>query len=233
MANNSAAAVGSREKFDVKKMTVLSMFVALGYLTLFVFRIKVSFLTMEFKDVFTTMAGFVYGPLAAAAVAFIQALLELITVSSTGFWGALMNFAGSAAFACTASAIYKYNKSFKGAVIGLSASVGVMTVVMLIMNLLVTPIYAHTDVNTVVGMIMPLLLPFNLTKSILNASLTFMLYKPLTTALKSINVLPKSETFEINKKSVAGLIIAALIGIAAVAVLIVFMHGSFELYKQG
>ena len=233
MENNGAAAVRSKERIDIKKMTVLAMFIALGYITLFVFRIKVSFLTMEFKDVFTTMAGFVYGPLAAAGVAFIEALLELITVSDTGFWGALMNFAGSAAFAVTAALIYKYNKNFKGAVIGLVSAVFAMTAVMLVMNLLVTPIYAHTDVNTVIGMIPTLLLPFNLVKSILNAAVTFMLYKPLTTALRSIKILPKSEEdFAINKKSIAGIVVAALIAISAVAVFIFLMHGSFELYKH-
>ena len=41
MENNGAAAVRSKERIDIKKMTVLAMFIALGYITLFVFRIKV------------------------------------------------------------------------------------------------------------------------------------------------------------------------------------------------
>ena len=84
----STNAAGSRtaKRLDVKKVTILAMFTALGYLCLFVFRFKVSFLTLDFKDVFITLSGFVYGPLAAAGVAFAETLLELVTLSDTGFW---------------------------------------------------------------------------------------------------------------------------------------------------
>lgn len=233
MNTNIAAGRPRVRKFDVKKMAVLAIFIAFGYLCLFVFRIKVSFLTLEFKDVFITMAGFVYGPLAAAAVALVETILELFTVASTGFWGAIMNFAGSASFAVTASLIYKYNKTFSGAIIGLVSAVFSMTTVMLLMNLIITPIYTHTSVKVVVGMILPLLLPFNLTKSILNAAMTFVLYKPLSQALKSIRVIPHSDrNFTLNKKTVCGLVVAGLVVAASVAVMIVLLGGNFEIIKK-
>lgn len=184
----------TKNSVNVKKLTVLAIFIALAYLCLFMFRIKVSFLTLEFKDVFITLAGFVYGPVSALCISFIEALLELITVSDTGFWGAIMNFAGSAAFAVTASVIYKYNKTFWGAVIGLVTAIFSMTALMILMNLIITPIYTKTSVEVIVGMILPLLLPFNLIKSVLNAALVFVLYKPVSQALKNINVLPKNSS---------------------------------------
>ena len=221
------------KKTDVKKITILAMFAALGYICLFVFRFKVSFLTLEFKDVFITMAGFVFGPVAALGVALAESLLEMVTLSDTGFWGALMNFAGSATFAVTAAVIYKYNKSFKGAVIGLTAAVFSMTAVMLLMNLLITPIYAHTDVKTVIGMIVPLLLPFNLIKSVLNAAIAFILYKPISQALKSIHLLPKKDDdFKVGKKSVIGLVIASCIIIISIAVVLMVFKGNFEIIRS-
>ncbi|MBP3270604.1 MAG: ECF transporter S component [Ruminococcus sp.] len=234
MTTNQTAGKTASNKTDIKKLTVLAMFIALGYICLFLFRFRAfDFLTLDFKDVFITMAGFVYGPVAALSVAFVEALLELITVSSTGFWGALMNFAGSAMFACTASLIYKYNKNFKGAVLGLVASVFSMTAVMLIMNLLVTPIYAHTDMKTVAGMIPGILLPFNLVKGILNAAFTFILYKPMTQALRSIRVIPKSEnSFVINKRSAISFAVAAAVIIGSVVVLLTVFHGQFEVVKS-
>ena len=54
--STKTAGASSSKKMDVKEMTILAMFTALGYLCLFVFRFKVSFLTLEFKDVFITMA---------------------------------------------------------------------------------------------------------------------------------------------------------------------------------
>ena len=232
--STKTAGSSSVKKLDVKKISILAMFTALGYLCLFIFRFKVSFLTLEFKDVFITLSGFVYGPLAAAGVALAETLLELVTLSDTGFWGALMNFAGSAAFAVTASLIYKFNKSYKGAVIGLIASVFCMTAVMLLMNIIVTPIYMKTDVNTVVKMIPKLLLPFNLVKSMLNASIAFIIYKPLSQAFKAAGLIPKGEgSFTITRRSVIGLLIALAVIVGSIVMIFTFFDGSrFEIVKQ-
>ena len=220
-------------RVDVKKMSVMAMFIALGYICLFVFRFKVSFLTLDFKDVFITLGVFVYGPVAAIVIAFVEALLELVTVSDTGFWGALMNFCGSASFAVTASLIYKYNKNFKGAVIGLVSAVFCMTAVMLLMNLIITPIYSHVPVKTVVGMILPLLLPFNLIKSVLNAAITFVLYKPMSQAFKNLGLIPKGESqFTFGKKSVISLIVAAAFIAASIILVFIVFKGNFEFVRS-
>jgi len=233
MSTDSVGKSRQAKPLDVKKVTILAMFIALGYVCLFVFRFKVGFLTLEFKDVFITLAGFVYGPVAALVVALVESLLEMVTLSSTGFWGALMNFAGSATFAVTASLIYKFNKNYKGAVIGLIASVFTMTAVMLVMNILVTPIYAHTDVNTVIKMIPKTLLPFNLIKSVLNASITFIIYKPVSQAFKALHLIPRgNDEFKINSRSVIGLIVACALIVASIVLVFVVFDGSFELVKK-
>lgn len=225
--------MSNTKKINTRKLVVLGLFIALGYICLFVFRFRVQFLTLDFKDVFITIAGFIYGPVVAAAVALIESLLELFTVSDTGFWGAIMNFISSAVFALTASLIYKYNKNFKGAVIGLVSAVFSRTAVILLTNLIITPIYTNTDVKTVASMIMPLLLPFNLIKSLLNAVLIFMLYKPISQALKSMNILPKSNNeFTVNKRTIFGLIIAGIILIVSIVLMIVMLGGNFEFVKN-
>lgn len=231
--STKTAGASSSKKMDVKEMTILAMFTALGYLCLFVFRFKVSFLTLEFKDVFITMAGFVFGPLAAVGVALAESLLEMVTLSDTGFLGAVMNFGGSAAFAVTASLIYKYNKSFKGAVIGLIAAMFSMTAVMLVMNLFITPIYAHTTIDEVIGMIMPLLLPFNLIKSALNAAICFMLYKPISQALKSIHMLSRRDDgFTVTRNTIIGIVIAGLVIVGSIVLVLTVFGGNFELVKS-
>ena len=225
--------MSNTRNINLRKLSVLGLFIALGYVCLFVFRFRVQFLTLDFKDVFITLAGFIYGPVAAATVAFIETLLELFTVSSTGFWGAIMNFAGSAAFSVTASVIYKYNKSYKGAVTGLISAVFSTTAVMMVANLIITPIYTNTDIKTVANMILPLLLPFNLIKSVLNAVLTFVLYKPISQALRSMHILPESESrFSFNKRTVCGLIVACIILIISVALMVFLLGGDFEMVKN-
>lgn len=219
-------------RINTRKLTVLAMFIALAYLCLFVFRFKVNFLTLEIKDVFITMTGFIFGPITALGVAFVESLLEMVTLSDTGFYGAIMNFVGSAAFAVTASLIYKYKKNLFGAVIGLVSAVVVMTCVMIIMNILITPIYMHAPRSVVYQMIPTLLLPFNLIKGTLNSALLFLLYKPFSEALKGLKMLPKTDSYKFDKKTVIDSIIAILIIAAAIVSLIVFLNGNIEWVRK-
>lgn len=218
----------TKNKFDTKKLTVLAMFVALGYLCLFVFRFKVQFLSFEIKDVFITMSGFIFGPVVALGVAFTEAVLEMITLSDTGLYGAVMNFAGSASFAVTASLIYKYKKNLYGAVMGLLCGAAVMTGVMIVMNILITPLYMKAPREVVIGLIPTLLLPFNIIKGVFNSAVLFIIYKPLSSALKGIGMLPKKDDYKLDKRSVAVTVIAVTVMAAAVIALICFMNGSVE-----
>ena len=136
-----------------------------------------------------TIGGLLFGPWAAVSVSAVTALLEAITVGDTGFYGLLMDFVSSASFAVVASAIYHYRRDLFGAVIGLVSAIFCMTAIMLGMNLLIVPLYTPgVDVATVAKMLPTLILPFNLTKAVLNAALVLILYKPVSTALRYARV---------------------------------------------
>lgn len=220
------------KKIDTKKMVVLALFAAMAYLCLYVFRFKVQFLSLEIKDVFITMSGFIFGPLTAIAVAFVEAFLEMITLSDTGIYGAIMNFAGSTAFAGTASLIYKYKKNLFGAMVGLISAIAVMTGVMIVLNILITPFYMKAPRETVVSMIPTLLLPFNLIKGSLNSAFVFLLYKPLSGALKSFGMLPKTQDFKFDKKSLIITIISVVVIAAIIVCVVCFLNGSFEWVRK-
>lgn len=220
------------KKIDAKKLTLLAMFVALSYLCVFFFRFKVQFLSFEMSDVFVTICGFVFGPLAAIGVALVKSLLEMITIADTGIYGAIMNFASSAVFAGVASVIYKYKKSFGGALAGIIVAIIVKTAAIIGLNILITPFYMKCPREVVLGLIPSLLLPFNLIKSVMNAGLVFMIYKPLSTALKSIKVLPsQTQEMSLNKKNAIVLIISTLVVVGAIITFIVCLKGNFEWMK--
>lgn len=224
--------VTNGRRMSTKKMTALAMFTALSYLCVFVFRFKVQFLSFEMSDIFITICGFAFGPLAALGVSFAKALIEMVTIADTGIYGAVMNFVSSAAFACTASAIYKYKKSLSGAVVSMTAAIAARTVVIIGFNILVTPFYMHCPTKVVLAMIPTLLLPFNLIKAVMNAGLVFMLYKPLTAALRSAGLMPSAnKDFDINKKSAAVMIISALAVVGSAIALIFCLNGSFQWVK--
>lgn len=187
----------TNSRINAKKLAVMAMLCAIAYVVMFTLRIPVKFLTYEPKDSIITIGGFMLGPLAAAAMSIVVAFLEMITVSDSGPIGMLMNVMAACAFSCTASFIYLRKRTMKGAVIGLSAGVFAMTAIMLLWNYLITPFYMGGDIaearQTVVGMMVTLLLPFNLLKAVGNMALVMLLYKPVVTAVRKAGLLPPSE----------------------------------------
>ena len=210
-----------------------AMFAAFAYAAMFVIHIKVGFLTFDVKDAIIAICAMIFGPLAGVAVALLVAFVEMITVSSTGFWGFLMNFISSAVFAAAASTVYRYaprvKKHLNGAIIGLFCSVLLTTGVMLVLNLLITPIYTGQPVAGIAAMIPTLLLPFNLIKSIMNAALVLVLYKPISSALKKARVIESTgESYKFGKTSVLLAVVGGLIIIGCAAVFILVMGGKFS-----
>lgn len=219
----------------LRRLTAVAMFCALAYICMFVFRIKVSFLTFDAKDAVITTGAMFFGPLTALIMSAAVAVLELITVSDTGLYGCIMNFISSAAFSVTASLIYKYRRKLSGAILGPSGAILAVTACMMAANMLITPFYMGVSISDVQAMIPTLLLPFNLTKAFLNASLVLLLYKPITKALRVsgfIHVPSTDNPVKSRKKTVIIAIIAAILVISSILVFVVLLNGQFELYKS-
>lgn len=177
-------------KTNIRKMVLLAMLTAVSFLVVAMIRIPVVlFLSYEPKDVIITIGGFLLGPMASFVISLVVALLEMVTISSTGPIGCLMNLLSSACFACTASFVYKRRHTLSGAMIGLGIGSVAMTSVMLLWNYLITPLYMGVDRSYVAGLLVPAFLPFNLLKAGFNSALTLGLYKPLSTALRKTGLL--------------------------------------------
>lgn len=180
-----------KKKFDVKRLVLLAVFVALAYTAVSLIRIPaVAFLSYEPKDVIIVMGGLILGPLASLIISFVTAVIEMITISDTGPIGCIMNLLSSACYACTAALVYKHKRTLVGAVTGLALGSVTMVAVMLLWNWLITPLYMGVDRNAVVGMLVPVFLPFNAVKALLNSALVLCLYKPLITALRKARLVP-------------------------------------------
>lgn len=177
-----------------KKLTTMAGFAAISCVLMVVARFPVlSFLTYEPKDVIIAFAGFIFGPLAVLALSLVVSFIEMVAVSNTGPIGFLMNVLSTVSFAGVAAYVYKKHKTLGGAVFGLILGVLVSTAVMLLWNYIITPVYLGVPRDVVVGMLLPTILPFNLIKGGLNATLTLMLYKPAIRALRSARLVPERE----------------------------------------
>ena len=224
----------TKTRFDVRRLVTVAMFCALAYAVTLVFHIKVGFLTFDAKDAVTCIAAMLFGPGAGLSIAFVVATIESLSISDTAFWGWLMNFASTAIFSLTASVIYRRYKKMWSAAVGLGAAVVTTTACMLLLNIVVTPIYMKAPRAEVLALIPGMLFPFNLLKSMLNASLVMMFYKPLSSALKRAGVLPDSTRGEgeyrlLSRKSLTFLLAALLLAATCIALLVVLMGGRFEL----
>ena len=127
------------------------------------------------------VSGFAYGPGPGVAVGVVCAIIHSLIMSD--FWGALMTILVIIGFVVPAALIYRTMHSFKGALLGLAASVVAAVVLAIVGNLLITPLYSGVPVEAVMAMIVPILTPFNLIKGLLNAVLTLVVYKSVSNLL--------------------------------------------------
>lgn len=207
-----------------KKLTTLAMLTAIAYLMVMLIRIPVfstvDFLKYEPKDVIIGIGGFIFGPFSSFAISVVVSLLEMITFSTTGPWGCLMNIISTCSFICTAAYIYKKKHTLSGAILGLVVGGIFMVAVMMLWNYLVTPIYMGYPRETVASMLLPFFLPYNAIKAAINGSIIMLLYKPVITALRKTHLVEESTTqAKVNKAHTIGIVLVA----AAVLITCIFV----------
>lgn len=197
---------------NAKKITMIGMLSAIAFVVMVVGRIPVvMFYKYDPKDVIIAMGGFMYGPMTAFTISAVVSLVEMFTVSDTGWIGLLMNILSTCSFVCVASLIYKKKHTIKGAVTGLVMGTVFMVCVMLLWNYLITPIYMNYPRAAVAELLLPVILPFNLLKATINSALTILLYKPVVKALRRAGLLEESKGTESGKSHIGAAIVALVV----------------------
>lgn len=217
-----------RSATRVRTMVSLAMLTAIAYVVMYLSKMLpqvLGILQFDLKDTVICIGGFIFGPLAAAAVSVVVALIEMVTVSDTVFIGFIMNVLATASFCCTASFIYKKKHTMAGAVIGLACGTVVLAAVMTLWNWLITPLYMQgVTREQIAGMLVPVFLPFNLIKGGMNMAAILLLYKPVVGALRSAHLIAPSENSQKGKLNV-GLLVFALALLATFVVLMLVLAG--------
>lgn len=181
------------------------------------------FLTYEPKDVILTISAFIYGPLIGLLMSLITCTVEMLTISTTGPIGLLMNFLASAMFVGVSSVIYYRKKTISRAIVGLVAGSLSMIAIMLLWNYIMTPIFMGVPREAVLGMFVPVLIPFNAIKAGLNAALVLLLYKGTVTALRKSRLVPERETNDSEYKRSNTIIIAIISALLVATMLLVLL----------
>jgi len=210
---------------STRRLTLMAMLAAMAYVAMLITRplpAVAGFLSYDLKDVIVVIAGFILGPVPAALITLVVSLVEMVTVSSTGPIGLLMNVLSTCAFALPPAIIYARDKRIRSAALGLALGVVLMTAVMLAWNYIITPLYMAVPRAVVAGMLLPTFLPFNLVKGGLNAGITMLVYKPVSGALRRTGLLAsgsgKSSPRQFNLPAT---VISAFVVVTCVIVLII------------
>lgn len=160
------------------------------------------FYKLDLSESVILIGGFAMGPLSAMIMELVKNILNLmINGTVTGGIGELANFLTGAAFTVTASFIYKYHKTIKGALVSCLVGVVSLTVLSAAINyFVVIPAYAsimtlgideiikmgaavNSSVDSLFDFVLICVVPFNLLKGIACSVITFLLYKRVSPIL--------------------------------------------------
>ena len=144
------------------------------------------FLEYDPADVPILIGAFAFGPVAGFLLTVVVSIIQGMTVSaaSGGPIGIIMHIVATGSCVLIAGNVYRRNKTRKTAADALVIGALTMTVAMVVMNLILTPIFLGQSMETVMQMLVPAIIPFNLIKAGLNCAITFVLYKSISHLIK-------------------------------------------------
>ncbi len=173
---------GASSFWDSKRISLCALFVAAALLLSFI-EIPIlpaaPFLKYDLSGVVALIAGLAFGQATGAVVAVLPWCAHLFVEPI----GAIIALLTNVVTVLVAASIYALRRTRAGAVVALIVASIVQIGLAILLNLCLTPLYTGLTFEVVLGLVVPILLPFNLIKATLNALITLVLYKPLSKAI--------------------------------------------------
>ena len=185
----------SKTKY-ITKVGMLSAVAALLMLFDFPLWFAPAFYKIDLSELPPLIGGFALGPLAGILIEGLKVVLHfLLKGTSTMGIGDISNFIVGCSFIIPASLIYKYNKSKKGAFIGMISGTIILAIVGSAFNaFLLIPAYSvilkfpidkivamgtaiNKNINSINSLVLYCVVPFNLLKGVVVSLITMVIYK--------------------------------------------------------
>jgi len=179
MSNEPKGAL-PRQRWETRQLATMALFIAIGVVLSFIeFPLipGVPWLAYDASNVPAMLGGFAFGPAAGCLVGTLSAILHGVMRGDPV--GAAMNIIGVVSYVLPAALLYKRFKGTGGIIVGLVLGSVVSAVVVILANFVFTPLYFGGTVEDVMAILVPVLLPFNLLKVLINSVLSFVLYRSL------------------------------------------------------
>lgn len=137
------------------------------------------FLKYDPGDIPALIATFALGPVAGVTVELIKGIFTtLFAFKEYGPFGVLMNTLAGVTLVGVAGAYYLVEHTKAGAIKSLILGVLAMTAIMILANVMLTPVFFPGFSRAqIVALILPALLPFNLLKGAVTSLITYLVYK--------------------------------------------------------
>ena len=177
-------AAARRAHWDVRELVTLAIFCAMGMALSFI-QIPIfppaPYLQYDPSGIVTLSGALMFGPAAGLVVQVISWLPKLIMSPL----GTLLTLVAMTGMVLVVGLIYKKMHNIRGAVVSLVVGAVVFIALAIAMNFVITPIYTPgVTVEAVAGMVLPILLPFNIIKCAINVAATLLIYKPVSNLIK-------------------------------------------------
>jgi riboflavin transporter FmnP len=178
-----------RTRWSARQLATMALFTALSAVLAFIpiplFPPATAFgITYDPGNVPVMLGGFAYGAGAGCLIGVLGQLIHGLATSD--YIGALINIAAVVAFVVPAALICRRSRANARLVIGLIVGSVVSIAVIIPVNLIVWPQFYGIPFEETLTFIIPLMLPFNVLKVVLNSVLSFLLYKSLSRFLEPI-----------------------------------------------
>lgn len=144
------------------------------------------FLRYDLMDIPMIVAGAVLGPIGGGLVLFIGCLIQALLFSPDGMAGFVMHFIASGVLILPISLVFRKYRSAKSLALGLLAGTVSMVLVMIPLNLIITVHWYGVPRDAVLGMMLPVTIPFNAIKAGLNSIISFGVVIALMPFVKSL-----------------------------------------------
>ncbi len=189
-SKNEASTLRSTKKVSpVLRLATLGMISALSIVLVMTIAFPIfptaPFLKMDFADTPLLICSILFGPIASLSVLFVVSVIQAFLMGGDGYWGCIMHFVASGAMLLVTGLIARGGKCTKRLLGALALGALTMTVMMIPMNYIITPIYSMGGYSKegfalISSMMLPAIIPFNIIKSSVNCIIAFVLYKAMS-----------------------------------------------------
>ncbi len=176
-----------KKRVSAKRLSLMAVFVALSYVVSFLeipLFPAAPFLKLDFGNVFILLIGFLLGPIESVVVCLLKECLRMIGSSSGGV-GEIANILVTSAYILLPAIAYRFHKGLKVVIPSLGVACLLGTGAALLANRFINfPLYMGAGAAASFAQLFPIIVAFNLIKTVSVGVLTILLYKRLSNFLK-------------------------------------------------